>query len=88
MDKIAIPCNCGCSVVLVMEFEELGDHPQEFVTEFFTAMDLKGSRRIRWQTAWRILRGKDPWLHDVCLDSKAMGELQDFLAKKLSTENS
>lgn len=83
MEKIAIPCSCGCSVVVVMEFEQFGDDPQQFFVEFFTAYREKDSRRARWQAAWRVFRGKDPWLHDVCLDPTEIAKLRDFLSERL-----
>jgi hypothetical protein len=83
MDKIAIPCSCGCSVLVIMEWDAFQDEPQQFFVEFFTAVDPRASRRERISAAWRVLRGKNPWLHDVALDPNAIAELRNFINKNL-----
>lgn len=85
MDKIVIPCSCGCSILVIVEFDAINeDLPQEFWAEFFTSVDPKANRRSRWSAAWRILRGKNPWIHDVCMDPRALADLRDFLNRNLA----
>lgn len=79
MNKVVIPCNCGCSIVVIIEFDEFEDNPQEFFAEFYTAMRPNETRRSRLLAAWRVLRGRDPWLHDVCWDADAVKALHEFL---------
>lgn len=83
MNKIAIPCTCGCGVLVIVEFDQYGEDPQEFFVEFFTSPDPRISRRQRLATAWRVLRGREPWLHDVNLGPHEMNDMKAFLERTL-----
>lgn len=84
MEKLAIPCQCGCSVVVFVEFEAIGDDPQEFYAEFYTM--VCPSFWERFKTAWKVFRGKDHYLHDLVMDKDSLTEVRDFLDKNLPKE--
>jgi hypothetical protein len=33
--KTAVPCDCGCNVVVITTFEPWGDDPEQVFCEFF-----------------------------------------------------
>lgn len=73
--KIAVPCDCGCGVVLVTRFDPWGDEPEEVFVEFFEAYQVSGLRN-RLRAAWRVVRGKEPWLHSICLQAEGIAEMR------------
>lgn len=77
---LALPCVCAgtCSVVLVTEFDGFKDEPQTYYFSFFIRAS-EASLRNRMRRAWGVLRGKDPWLHDITLNPSQMAELRDFI---------
>lgn len=77
MKKVTIPCSCGCSVVTVIEFDEIGDLKREFFADFYTMARPPFGSRL--STAWKVFRRKDHWIHDVNLDEDGLRELRDFL---------
>jgi hypothetical protein len=84
MKKVTIPCSCGCSVVTVVEFDEIGDNPREFFADFYTmALPPFGSRL---KTAWKVFRRREHWIHDVHLDEEGLRELRDYLNEILKED--
>lgn len=77
MKKVTIPCSCGCSVVSIIEFEEWKDDPRSFYAEFYTM--VRPRFRDRFKTAWAVFRGREHWLHDVCMQAEGLEELRDYL---------
>lgn len=78
--KLALPCECvgTCGVAVVTVLEPWGDDPMETFIGFHQRAGYETlSQRAR--AAWRVLRGQDPWLHDVSLSVAQMRELSDFL---------
>lgn len=73
--KTAIPCDCGCSAVLVWEFEPWGDEPHEIIVEISVTW-WAGRLRNRLRAAWRVLRAKDPWMHSVVLQGEGIEQLR------------
>jgi hypothetical protein len=84
MEKLAIPCECGCSVVVFMELDAFKEDPQEFFAEFYTM--VRPPFRERFKTAWAVFRDKDHYLHDVVIDKDALVKVRDFLEKTLPKE--
>jgi hypothetical protein len=82
IDKLALPCECAgtCSVALVTSIEGVAEDPHEFYVEFFEHVGRAGLR-LQAKAAWRVLRGKDPWTHDVSLSVRQILELRDFIDK-------
>lgn len=64
-------------MVCVVKFEELGDDPRAFYAEFYTMVRPTFSERFK--TAWAVFRGRDHWLHDVCLQEEGLEELHSYL---------
>lgn len=81
---MTIPCSCGCSVVSVVEFEEIGEEPREFYAEFYTMACPSLGHRLK--TAWQVFRGKEHWIHDVCLTKEGLTELRDYLNQIMPEE--
>lgn len=77
MKKVIIPCSCGCSVVTVFEFDEIGEYKKEFYADFYTMVIPSFSSRLK--TAWKVFRRKDHWIYDVNLDEEGLRELRDYL---------
>lgn len=77
MKKVIIPCSCGCSVVTVVEFDEIGDDPREFYADFYTMARPGFGHRLK--TAWKVFRRQDHWIYDVNLDEEGLRELRDYL---------
>lgn len=77
MKKVTIPCSCGCSVVIIVEFEEWNDDPREIYAEFYTQAQPKFGERLK--TAWKVFRRKDHFLYDLALDEAGLKELRDYL---------
>lgn len=72
--KTSVPCECLCSSVIVVEYEQWGDDPHQMFVEFGLSWgDARLSKRIK--AAWGILRRRDPWLHGVALDKKSRDQL-------------
>lgn len=75
--RSACQCDCGCGAVLVTRFDQWGDEPEQVYAEFSLA--YHGGVRERLRAAWRVVRGKDPWLHSVVLqDDGLRGMRQAF----------
>ena len=84
MEKLAIPCSCGCSVVVFMEFDAFEEDPQEFFAEFYTMVRPRFRERLK--SAWSVFRDQDHYLHDVAMDKDALVKVRDFLDKHLPKE--
>lgn len=80
--QLSLPCACAgtCSVILVTNLEGFEDEPQTYYVSFFVRAG-GGALSHRARRAWAVLRGKDPWLHDVTLNPSQMRELHDFIAE-------
>lgn len=65
--KTAIPCACvgSCGCVVLIDLEAWGDEPHQVYVEF--SLGYRGRFRDRIKAAWRIVRGRNPWFHSVCL---------------------
>lgn len=75
--KQVVPCACSgtCAVVLVTDIEAWGDEPHHVYVEFYAQMS--GGLRSRLRAAWRIVRGKDPWLHAICLEEESVRQMRE-----------
>lgn len=75
--KVAVPCSCvgNCGVVLVTDMQPFGDDPHVAFVEFFQSYQSH-TMRHRLRAAWRVLRGKDPWIHDICLDEIGIAQMR------------
>jgi len=74
--KTAIPCGCGCGCVVLVDCP-WGDEPRELYVEFSLA--FHAGLRYRLRACWRVLRGKDPWLHCVALEADGIQKLKEAL---------
>lgn len=70
----AVPCDCGCGAVLVTEFEQWGDEPHQVYVEFSLAYHARLRERVR--AAWRVVRGREPWLHAVVLQGDGLRDMR------------
>lgn len=84
--KHAIPCSCvsTCGVALIMEIEGMDSEPSAYYGEFF--MSYQGGLRGRLRTAWRVVRGKSPWLHSIAIDPTEIAALHAWLGKTAALE--
>lgn len=73
--KTAVPCDCGCEAVLIWEFDQWGDEPHHVVVDLIVGY-YAASFRARAKAAWQVLRGKDPWLHSMCFQDEAIGQIR------------
>lgn len=73
----AVPCECGCDCVLITEFDQWGDDPEQVIVEFGVANNVVGFRH-RAGIAWKILRGKDPWMHGVALQGETLAQMREI----------
>ena len=78
MDKIAIPCTCGCSVVAFFDFSE---YDEPMYADFYTSVRPDLKHRVK--TAWEVFRRRENWIHDVELDENGLRQLRDFLNEHL-----
>jgi hypothetical protein len=87
--KLALPCGCvgTCGVALVTAFEPWGDDPAEAFVSFHQHVGYGQALWWRARTAWRVLRGKDPWTHDVSLDVAQMRDLARFLLRAVPNDS-
>lgn len=76
--KTAIPCECGCSVVMVWEFEQWRDEKHHVCVDWSVSF-AEGRLRNRLRAAWRIVRGKDPWMHSIVLYEDGIDQLRAVL---------
>lgn len=79
--KTAIPCDCGCEAVLIWEFEPWGEEPHQVYVDFIVGLPI-GGLRGRVKAAWRIVRGKDPWLHSIVLQDEGIEQLRHAIRFK------
>ena len=82
--KTAVPCACGCGVVAVTHVEQHGEEPREAYVEFYES--YRGGISGRLRAAWRVVRGKDPWLHCIALDADGIGKLRGALTPPTATQ--
>lgn len=68
-------------MVSVIEFEEWGEDPHSYYAEFYTM--VRPRFRDRFKTAWAIFRGREHWIHDICLLEDGLKELRDYLNEVL-----
>lgn len=81
--KIAVPCDCSCSVLLITEFEKYGDDPQQFYFDFYTQVKSKPYFRDRIKNIWAILRGKDIIDDCIVLSPEHIEQVRDFFNEHL-----
>lgn len=72
----AIPCECGCECLLVTEFDQWGDDPEQVFVEFGLVYRGSGDLRARLGIAWKVLRAKEPWLHGVALQGDTLEQMR------------
>lgn len=78
--ELALPCECGCSIVLITEIDEWKEEPREFYVDFYTGYH-EGKFRYRLKQAWYLLRAdrnKSP-MHAVVFHEESIKKLRDFL---------
>jgi len=80
ISKTAFICGCGCGAVLVWDFEAWGDEPEQVYVEF--ALAFPDNLRNRLRAAWRVARGKEPWLHSVVLQHGELERFREFVGRK------
>lgn len=61
--------------MLVWDFEEWRDEPHHMYVEFSVTFPA-GRLRNRLRAAWRVVRGKDPWMHSVVLREEGVDQLR------------
>ena len=84
MHEISVPCDCHCSVILVTEFEQWGDDPQQFNIDFYTKYKSKPYFRDRIKNIWAILRGKEVIDDEIVLSPEHIRELMKFFNEHIS----
>lgn len=72
-------CNCGCAF-LVIDKWEWDDDADDWYAEVYT-LPRPNTLRHRLKTAWRIARGKDPWMDSLVFSPQTLGEMREFLDK-------
>jgi hypothetical protein len=65
---------CGFLVIDVWDDPDL-----EIFAEFYSAGPWTHRLRTRAKAAWKLLRGKDHYLHALALNNAKLGALRDFL---------
>lgn len=77
----SLPCACvgTCGVALVIAIDGIKEEPQSWFIEFYEQVGNGKGFRWRARAAWRVLRGKDPWTHDVALEPPQLAELSDWI---------
>lgn len=78
--QAVLRCECGCAVLCLDWFPPFKDEVAEGYMDVYTHPRANGFRS-RLKMAWRILRGKDPWVDAVVFGPKQVAELQGFLAR-------
>ena len=73
--EATIRCDCGCAV-LVLDYWK--SHPaDEGYLDVYTAP--RPGLRHRLRAAWRVARGKDPWVDTLVFGPKQVAQLRAFL---------
>ncbi|MBX5442268.1 MAG: hypothetical protein IRZ32_12180 [Solirubrobacteraceae bacterium] len=80
----AVPCDCAgtCTVALVTALEPAGREPQTWYVDLYQHARYR-SLGDRARAAWRVLRGRDPWMHQVVLSPERLRGLRDFIDEHL-----
>ena len=76
--SLLLPCQCGCHIVSVTEWEDYDDDdPAEWFLSFYESRH-RGPWYWRVKQAWRVLRGADV-AHDVVWSPEQVRTLRTWL---------
>lgn len=60
----SVMCRCGCGAVITTDLFDW-DNAEDMEMWIDFALAYHGSLRERLKAAWRVIRGREPWLHSV-----------------------
>jgi hypothetical protein len=77
--EFLIPCECGCQIIRVTDFEDDTLAIDVFETVFFSKQGLIKKFLERLEHAWMILMGKEFLLYEVEITKDKLKEFKEFI---------
>lgn len=82
-ERLIVPCDCvgTCSYLVLEKFEwKNSADPDDWYAEFYSCGPWQSRLRHRAKAAWKLLRGKDHYLHCLYMEPASARKLRDWLA--------
>lgn len=77
--QVELRCECGCAILCLDWFPPFKDEKAEGYMDVYTRpADTRLGNRLRM--AWRMVRGRDPWVDALVFGPRQAAQLQGFLA--------